>query len=51
MLGDFYFASGDLDKATAEYQSIFAAHPKDEQAKKNYIQLLILKIGWTKRQS
>ena len=43
MLGDFYFALGDLDKATAEYQAVFLAHPKDGQAKKNYIQLLILK--------
>jgi tetratricopeptide (TPR) repeat protein len=43
MLGDFYFAIGDLDKATAEYGSIYEAHPRDLQAKKNYIQLLILK--------
>lgn len=43
MLGDFYFASGDLDKATAEYTSLFNDHPKDPQVKKNYIQLLILK--------
>jgi len=43
MLGDFYFATGDLDKAVAEYTSICTDHPKDIQAKKNYIQLLILK--------
>jgi tetratricopeptide (TPR) repeat protein len=43
MLGDFYFASGDLDKATAEYGSLFNDHPRDPQVKKNYIQLLILK--------
>ncbi len=43
MLGDFYFATGDLDHATTEYASLYAAHPKDLQAKKNYIQLLILK--------
>jgi cellulose synthase operon protein C len=43
MLGDFYFANGDLDKATAEYTSIYNDHPKDPQVKKNYIQLLILK--------
>jgi len=43
MLGDFYFASGDLDKATAEYASLHNEHPKDLQVKKNYIQLLILK--------
>ncbi len=43
MLGDFYFASGDLDKAVAEYGSLYSDHPKDSQVKKNYIQLLILK--------
>jgi tetratricopeptide (TPR) repeat protein len=43
MLGDFYFASGDLDKATNEYTSLNHDHPKDLQIKKNYIQLLILK--------
>jgi len=43
MLGDFYFASGDLDKATAEYASLYKDHPRDLQVKKNYIQLLILK--------
>ena len=43
MLGDFYFANGDLDKAIAEYASLFNDHPKDVQVKKNYIQLLILK--------
>jgi tetratricopeptide (TPR) repeat protein len=43
MLGDFYFATGDIDKAIAEYASLFADHAKDSQVKKNYIQLLILK--------
>jgi tetratricopeptide (TPR) repeat protein len=43
LLGDFYFATGDLDKATSEYESLFSAHPKDIQVKKNYVQLLILK--------
>ena len=43
MLGDFYFASGDLDKAVAEYESVYKDHPKDIQTKKNYIQLLILR--------
>ena len=43
MLGDFYFATGDLDKATNEYTSLNHDHPKDLQVKKNYIQLLILK--------
>ena len=43
MLGDYYFASGDLDKAVAEYEAVYKDHPKDIQTKKNYIQLLILK--------
>ena len=43
MLGDFYFANGDLDKATAEYASLYSDHPRDMQVKRNYIQLLILK--------
>jgi len=43
MLGDFYFASGDLDKATNEYAALYSDHPRDTQVKKNYIQLLILK--------
>ncbi|HEY6372196.1 MAG TPA: tetratricopeptide repeat protein [Candidatus Sulfotelmatobacter sp.] len=43
MLGDFYFAAGDLDKATTEYTSLHDDHPKDPQVKRNYIQLLILK--------
>jgi tetratricopeptide (TPR) repeat protein len=43
MLGDYYFASGDLDKALAEYASVHHDHPKDVLVKKNYVQLLILK--------
>lgn len=43
MLGDFYFATGDLDHAMAEYASLYQEHPKDVQVKKNYIQILILK--------
>jgi tetratricopeptide (TPR) repeat protein len=43
MLGDFYFATGQLDKATTEYSSLYQAHPNDPEVKKNYIQLLILK--------
>jgi tetratricopeptide (TPR) repeat protein len=43
MLGDFYFATGDLDKATAEYGSLYSEHPKDALVKRNYVQLLILK--------
>jgi tetratricopeptide (TPR) repeat protein len=43
MLGDFYFALGDLDKTLAEYTSLYNEHHKDTQVKKNYIQILILK--------
>src|SRR5215467_8292291 len=43
MLGDFYFAVGDMDKATAEYESLYHDHAKDVQVQKNYIQLLLLK--------
>lgn len=43
MLGDFYFASGDMDKAATEYASLYSEHPRDLQTKKNYIQILILK--------
>src|SRR5579859_188872 len=43
MLGDYYFATGDLDKATTEYGSLYGDHPKDPLVKRNYIQLLILK--------
>jgi tetratricopeptide (TPR) repeat protein len=42
MLGDYY-ATWDIDKATAEYGSLYNEHPRDIQVKKNYIQLLILK--------
>lgn len=43
MLGDFYFANGELDPATTEYSTLYSEHPKDVQVKKNYVQLLILK--------
>jgi tetratricopeptide (TPR) repeat protein len=43
MLGDFYFSTNDLDKAIAEYSSLYGEHPKDVQVKKNYVQLLIVK--------
>jgi len=42
MLGDFYFAIGDIEKASAEYALLYQAHPKDIRVKKNYAQLLIL---------
>ena len=43
MLGDFYFATNQVDKALAEYGVLYQEHPKDIAVKKNYIQLLILK--------
>ena len=43
LLGDFYFATGDIDQARAEYRALLQEHPKDLQVKKNYVQLLILK--------
>ena len=43
MLGDFYFAAKDLDKASAEYASLYQDHPNDQVVKRNYIQILILK--------
>jgi predicted Zn-dependent protease len=43
MLGDFYYANNQLDKATDEYAAYIKDHPKDMVVKKNYIQLLILK--------
>lgn len=42
MLGDFYFAVRELDKASSEYASLYRAHPTDIQVKKNYVQILIL---------
>jgi cellulose synthase operon protein C len=43
MLGDFYFTTGDMDKAIAEYAALYQEHPKDLAVKKNYIHLLMLK--------
>ncbi len=43
MLGDFYFTTGDLDKAIAEYSTLNEEHPNDLQVKKNYVQILIAK--------
>ena len=42
MLGDYYAAT-DVDKATAEFGSLYNDHPKDLQVKRDYVQLLILK--------
>ncbi|MGC2245091.1 MAG: tetratricopeptide repeat protein [Terriglobales bacterium] len=41
LLGEFYFLDGELDKAAAEYASLYQQHPEDLQLKKNYIGLLI----------
>ena len=41
LLGDFYLGSGDLDKATAEYRTLYHDHPRDLQVKKNFTDLLI----------
>ena len=43
MLGDFYYANNQLDKATDEYAGLYKDHRNDMLVKKNYIQLLILK--------
>lgn len=43
LLGDFFFATGDFDNATAEYSNLNRDHPKDPQVKNNYVQLLIIK--------
>jgi tetratricopeptide (TPR) repeat protein len=43
MLGDFYYANNQLDKATEEYAALYRDHPKDLLVKKNYIQLLLLR--------
>ena len=43
MLGDFYFRTGDIDKALAEYASLYQEHSKDLKVEKNYIQLLIVR--------
>jgi tetratricopeptide (TPR) repeat protein len=42
MLGDFYYAIGNVDGAFREYSALYREHPDDLQVKKNYIQLLIL---------
>jgi tetratricopeptide (TPR) repeat protein len=40
-LSNFYFTSGDLNKAVAQYDSLYRERPNDLQLKKKYIQLLI----------
>jgi len=50
LLGDFYFAAGDFDKATAEYSNLNREHPDDLQVRNNYVQLLIIKNRWDEAQ-
>lgn len=40
-LSNFYYATGDLNRAVAEYDSLYKEHSGDLQIKKKYIQLLI----------
>jgi tetratricopeptide (TPR) repeat protein len=40
-LSNFYYVTGDLNKAIAEYYRLYQKHPADMQIKKKYIQLLI----------
>lgn len=41
-LSSFYYATGDMNNALAEYGALYQQHPKDLQIKKRYIQLLIV---------
>ena len=41
LLGEFYFTSGEVDKASAEYATLYQQHPQDLSLKKNYIELLL----------
>jgi predicted Zn-dependent protease len=47
MLGDFYIARNESQKALAEFSSLVSSHPNDLAVKKTYVQLLILahKLG------
>jgi tetratricopeptide (TPR) repeat protein len=40
-LSNFYFITGDLNKAVAQYDALYQQRPNDLQIKKKYIQLLI----------
>ncbi len=42
MLGDFYVAQGQTDKAVNEFASLFKQHPKDLAVGRSYVQVLIL---------
>jgi cellulose synthase operon protein C len=43
LLGDFYIATNQVDKALSEYASLYRDHPDDLAVEKNYIQVLIIK--------
>ncbi len=43
MLGNFYIQTNQIDKALAEYASLYRDHGKDPIVRRNYIQLLIMK--------
>jgi tetratricopeptide (TPR) repeat protein len=43
LLGNYYIASNQFDKALAEFSSLYQDHSKDPVVKKNYIQLLIMR--------
>ena len=40
-LSNFYYVTGDLDKAIAEYHALIVERPKDLEARKKYIELLL----------
>ena len=42
MLGDYYIAVGENDKALAEFASLYSNYPRDTSVAKTYVQLLIL---------
>ncbi|MGH9650118.1 MAG: tetratricopeptide repeat protein, partial [Terriglobales bacterium] len=41
LLGDLYVSLGDMDRALAEFESLYREHSGELRLKKNYIQLLI----------
>lgn len=42
LLGDYYLSQGQLDKASAEFASLYAAHPADILVSRAYVGILIL---------
>lgn len=42
LLGDYYWRTGQFDKAEAEYADLYRDHPKDPVVKGNYVELLIV---------